>query len=100
MSAAQILMDAGLEYSHWGRRIRLAEGRGGFNGLDQLDAAQWPTCACGELDESLIGPGGAPIDDKLVRLGARVLVAVNDDKFEMATVYLIEIMTRSGELLR
>ena len=100
MSAYEILRDAGLDHSHWGQRIILAEARGGFNGLDILDASDWPTCACGELDESLIGPSGAPKDTKLVALGARFLVAVNADNFENAAVYLVAIMTQAGKLLR
>ena len=100
MSATGILMDAGLDKSHWGIRIILAEGRGEFNGVDRSRANGWTTCACGGLDESLMMAGTrVPKDGRLLSLGGRFSIAVSGGQFEKAAVFLVEIMDRAWELL-
>jgi len=60
-TATEILSNANLEETHWGKRILTAElNSNKFTEKDRLDASGWTTCACGraahavELSESAL----------------------------------------------
>ena len=69
MKAKQLLEEAGLSETPWGKVIIQAE-EGGFTGKQQIIASQWTTCACGKQDPRIPRDDkGTPVDAYLARLG-------------------------------
>ena len=100
MDAASILTDAGIELSHWGLRIQLAEERGYFTQQDRRDAGEWPTCACGKQDPRIPRfSNQRPRDYGLESLGLSFYNRVRDHDAVGAADVLVEIEERSREIL-
>jgi len=49
-TATEILTEAVLDKSYWGRKIIAAENRGGFTYSNVDQSENWVTCACGKND--------------------------------------------------
>jgi hypothetical protein len=98
--AKQLLVEAGLDNSHWGKRIIKAEATGRFTVNDQFNAESWVTCACGKLDDGIDRQRcGEPADDRLGRLGFRFNEYVDHDYYLAAAQCLIDIEHRAIEVL-
>jgi len=105
-TAKQILTDAGLQDSHWGKRIIKAEERGYFYVIDTREAQKWQTCACGKQDPRIPrrdskyeGRVGAPVDAELLDLGLDFFGAVDSQLFMQSAEVLVEIEKRASEIL-
>lgn len=99
-TAKELLTEAGLQDSHWGRRIIAAEERGKFNSEDRNDSLKWTDCACGHQDPRIPRDCmGVPLDDGLSSLGASFHVRVESNRFDYAAYILIAIEKRAGEVL-
>ena len=103
MSAIKVLYEANLHNSVWGGRIISAEMNGKFQPDDVYDASNWVTCACGELEESLLqkfnGARGGPKDSLLKLLGEVFHQEVLDGDIEDAAHTLVNIQRRATKLL-
>ena len=97
MSQVQsILAEAGLDKSHWGKRILAANRADEFTRADVADAGSWVTCACGKLSDGVQrNPTGSPRDGVLMLLGQRFSEAVNDDEFVTTAECLVRIEARA-----
>ena len=102
MKAYEILGKSGLELTAWGIRIIHAQNVGGFSSDDRCDSLGWTTCACGELDESLMEEKGdgvyAPADPQLFRLGCDFYDEVRTDDYCSSARTLVAIEARVMEL--
>ena len=107
----EILEDAGLHDSVWGKRILKACEEGTFSGQDKELAGSWVTCACGEVTAGI--PRGkdrysstytlsdemVPQDAKLERLGLTFFYAVSEGHHcTTAAKLLVEIEARAIEV--
>jgi hypothetical protein len=98
--AKQLLVEAGLDNSHWGKRIIIAGDRGWFTDDENEMAGSWVTCACGKLDDGIDRQRcGEPADDRLGRLGFRFNEYVDHDYYLAAAQCLIDIEHRAIEVL-
>ena len=102
MKAFEILAKAGLQNTRWGNRIIAAEQRHFFTAEDILDSEGWTTCACGELDESLmeldIRGELTPIDHDLYRFGIQFYRAITDNDYAKTANIIVGIENRVQEL--
>jgi len=103
--AHDILHNANLHSTHWGQRIINAEQVGQFGFSDNLDAAEWPTCACGKTcanieREDWEDGSEAPTDAQLFSLGNLFQKHVRDDDFAAAAQTLVDIEVRASEVAR
>jgi hypothetical protein len=99
--AKGLLVEAGLDKSHWGKRIIIAEELGGFTEEDCVKAAAWPTCACGRVDGGISrAPHGEPRDSRLSVLGGIFPIRVIGDRFREAAKCLIDIEHRAIQVLK
>lgn len=99
MTAKQILEDAGLAESHWGKRIIRAEVRGKFTKADRRDAKNWVTCACGQVTADIPRHNdNRPVDNDLWLSGAKFACDVAFDRYIRAAKILIEIEKRAIEV--
>jgi len=93
--AKQILVDAGLENSHWGHRIITAEETNGFTSSDNDDSDSWVTCACGKATPNIPRDGNIPLDTKLQHLGNYFSNDVYYNNFKEAATTLVAIEERA-----
>lgn len=96
-----ILEPAGLQKSHWGRRILTAARRGKFNQSECDASASWTTCACGMQDPRLHGPRSVPFDSQLRHDGERFAgeVIAGGREFFKAAETLVRIESRAKQLI-
>jgi hypothetical protein len=98
--ANKLLVEAGLDNSHWGKRIIIAEERGGFTEDEADMAGSWVTCACGKLDDGIPrDTDGSPEDFALFELGGLFYSHVSRDAYLSAAKCLIDIEHRAIEVL-
>jgi hypothetical protein len=91
----------------WWERIEAAEARGRFTEADELLAADWVTCACGEQDDRIPRHGGGsyrfaagrPYDETLALLGRDFYQAVKRNNASYARRVLTRIEARSAKIL-
>lgn len=101
MTAKQVLKEAGLAKSHWGKRIIDAEERGEFTQQDRIEAENWVTCACGKVTVDIPRHDvGSPIDTKLLWLGLDFDHAVDSHRFTSASKTLVEIEKRAAQVTK
>jgi hypothetical protein len=99
--AKKLLVEAGLDNSHWGKRIIIAEELGWFTVEDQHNSENWVTCACGKLGDGIVrNRGEEPEDNRLRRLGFRFNSYVEDDYYLAAAKCLIDIEHRAIQVLK
>jgi hypothetical protein len=96
-----MLNEAGLDKTHWGKRILKAAARGSFTPGDRVDSGGWVSCACGKLVNGIPRErlGGPPIDPRLYTLGCMFSDDVDDDEFFKAANTLINIEDRAIQVL-
>ena len=106
MNAKQILTEANLHKSYWGKIIIAAEKRERFTDVSKRQSQDWTVCACGELDKkiprrytSAYVEANAPIDRQLFSLGVTFMTAVENDKFTLAAKRLTRIENRAKKIL-
>tara|TARA_R110000822_G_C14991735_1_gene459772 strand:+ start:244 stop:561 length:318 start_codon:yes stop_codon:yes gene_type:complete len=100
-TAKEVLVEAGLDQSHWGIRVIAAESNGLFTEYDTHDSGDWFSCACGKLDDHIKrNQHGEPEDQELNEYGMKFYIAVACRDFLEAALSLIKIENRSMELLR
>jgi hypothetical protein len=99
VTAEQVLVEAGLEKTFWGRIIIDAENNDEFDEADVNNAGDWTTCACGQQDSRLHRTGGIPLDSYLQDYGYKFNYAVNHNNFVLAAETLVDIEDRAAELL-
>lgn len=103
-TAQEIIKNARLGNTHWGRRILNAARRGSFNETDQRLADRWTTCACGRTDARLLNEndGQEPWDSTLrsagYDFGATVKVRSNSYSIRDAAYLLVKIEDRARQL--
>ena len=100
--AEEILTEASLQDSYWGRRILTAEARGFFNPSDGALSDDWTTCACGQTDLRLSPlPSVAPRDPDLRALGSLFgeVVQYGWSTFSEAAICLVNIEVRAAQLI-
>jgi hypothetical protein len=110
--AHKLLFENNLHHSYWGLLIIAAEKLGKFTRDTERLSEQWPSCACGKLDNHVKrNTEGAPEDGALLMLGMEFSQWVNvtgydgtayvglHGKFHGAAVSLVAIEKRSIELL-
>ena len=95
----EILLEANLAHTHWGKRIIKAAEQQGFTFGDCHDAESWQTCACGKQDPRLHCNDGQPKDYILMELGCEFNVKVENDLFVQAAECLVKIENRATYLL-
>lgn len=100
-SAYEILKEAKLLSTYWGKRIALAEKKGYFTRHDLVKAAGWVTCACGKItadiprmDDDHI-TGNIPLDYELQDLGKVFPSRITMGHFKGAASILVEIEARA-----
>tara|TARA_R110000851_G_scaffold41381_1_gene103893 strand:- start:92 stop:463 length:372 start_codon:yes stop_codon:yes gene_type:complete len=112
--AHKLLFQNNLHHSYWGLLIIAAEKLGKFTRDTERLSEQWPSCACGKLDNHVKrDTKGVPEDEALWMLGmefsqwvngtAGWLGGITDDvgfRFHGAAKKLVEIEKRSIELLK
>jgi len=112
-TAREILTNAKLGNTHWGRRIIAAERRGAFTSKDNADSRSWQTCACGKQDPRIPrcdpSPGRpgdpsmrwdlCPTDSQLAQMGSDFFDAVSFRDFQKAAKLVVGIEARSVEVL-
>jgi len=105
MEASEILNNANLGNTEWGKRIITAELASEFTPDDIYLATQWTTCACGTADKRIPryknedGDFVKPHDDQLQTLGYLFNREVNYNNFIGAAGTLIAIEVRSSIIL-
>ena len=101
-TAKEVLVEAGLDKSHWGIRVIDAENIGFFTVTDKEDVTDWFSYPCGMLNENI---GRAwddePLDDELMDCSGKFFRAVkgSPDCIE-AALALVKIVKRSNMLSR
>lgn len=99
--AKELLIQAGLHESVWGKRIITAEQDNGFNDRDRILTCSWLTCACGEhAKEVELNPNGGPRDWDLRRLGLDFMGHIRRNRYKDAVKTLTAVEERVGQLLR
>lgn len=99
-TALEILTDAGLHNSYWGKRIIKAEKRGEFTEGDVKKAGSWTTCACGKQDPRIPrDEEGAPCDVYLWELGLGFNGKVYTHQVVQAARTLVKIEKRAAIVL-
>lgn len=113
-TATEILTQAGLQKTVWGKRILAAEKRGKFTPEESALAKNWQTCACGEQDPRIPrqteeSPGSirwdmCPVDDRLSKLGSQFDQNVRHGQYApegipQAAKTLVRIESRSAGIL-
>lgn len=85
----------------WSVRIAEARERGGrFTTKDVMDAADWRSCACGQLSERISrGCANAPLDRFLHDLGCDFLEQILRHDVDAAERTLGQIHRREADLL-
>jgi hypothetical protein len=91
----EILIDAGVKDTYWGRAILSAEKVGHFTPANKNKAGNWVSCACGKTTQDIPRDhkgGNMPLDSRLSQLGMDFYVCVNTDKIVSSakTIALIE----------
>lgn len=112
-TALEILTDARLHTSYWGKRIIKAEKRGRFTENDSEMVADWMTCACGKQDPRIprldfetcianrsLGCLGAPADSELREKGVIFYNHIKEHRFVDAARTLVKIEKRASIVLR
>jgi len=100
MTAKELLTEANLHATHWGRRIITAEELQGTTPADISDSGEWTTCACGKQNPRIPRTKlGCPIDKYLEELGTAFYEHVCAHRFLEAAETLIAIEQRAAELL-
>jgi hypothetical protein len=100
--AKKLLVEAGLDKTHWGARIIYAEEVEFTTEDDKEDAADWITCACGRQDPRIEKQGDGlnqPKDRELVSLGLRFNESIYDNDMAYAATLLISIEERAAIVL-
>jgi len=106
-TVTDVLQQAQLHDSYWGKKILAAEKRGKFTLSNVSEAASWVTCACGKSNTPIeMRPSGfsrnyqpGPVDNKLRYLGDEFHVNVVDNEFMDAAKTLVEIEERAREIV-
>jgi hypothetical protein len=99
--AKKLLIEAGLDKSHWGRRIIKAEATGRFTVGDESHAGDWVTCACGKLGDGIDRDDiRKPLDGVLTNLGSHFSGYVGAYSYVSAAQCLIDIEHRAVEVLK
>ena len=100
MTATEILEYEGLENTHWGKRIMLAEKYGCFTERDVEKAGVWTTCACGMQDDRIPrSQSGTPEDGNLESYGSNFYYHVKNHRVWEAAEELAKIEQRAFEVL-
>lgn len=85
---------------NWRTRIDEARERGEFTFTDQILAAQWLDCGCGEQDKRIKRhEKGQPVDSELSTLGRRFNQEVCGHHFRNAERVLQQIESRAAVLI-
>lgn len=102
MTAQEILTEANLQDTHWGKVIIEAEAGHGFSVKEQRDAGNWCTCACGrttcDIPRHVSPPGEGdtwPLDKTLYALGMDFYDFVCSNAYEDSAKTLVEIEKRA-----
>jgi hypothetical protein len=101
-----ILTEANLQTSYWGKKIIAAAKRGHFTESNKEQALDWVTCACGKLDDAIPryrqdwSRYGEPLDERLAFLGTAFSEAIDWGDHQDAAHCLIDIEERAIEVLR
>lgn len=93
----QILRDAKLLSTFWGRRIMAASKRKKFTEKEKNDSANWTTCACGRvtIDIPRVSSIGAPCDMTLRIRGYDFFSHVSGSRVRQAALTLVAIEERA-----
>lgn len=100
MSVLEILKEANLQDSYWGKLLLNAELLGVTEDLTK-QAGNWPTCACGRLTydiprkEGKNGAIGCPLDETLYRLGMHFYDSLCYGSVGQTAKTLVEIEKRA-----
>jgi len=96
-TATEIVSNAHLQDTEWGKRIIEADKLGGFSHDDELDSSEWLTCACGKslTDIQIDDESCAPVDSELQARGLRLWHRVREDDVPGAAKTLVEIEERA-----
>ena len=98
MSASNIIKEAALENTYWGKKIILAEESGTkFSRDDINEAANWDSCAVGTLAIKIerTNFSSAPTDRELYDLGYTFAAYVNEQNLLFAARTLVDIYNRA-----
>ena len=96
----QILRDARLLSTFWGRRIMAARKRNRFTEKDKKHAAFWQTCACGRLTQNIPRNfNGRPYDRDLFKLGCDFCDHVTASRTKQAALTLVDIEKRAQQIV-
>lgn len=99
MKAKQLLEEAKLDKTYWGKKIIEAEARGHFTETMRLRAEHWQTCACGRQDKRLHRSDGVPRDSLMAEFGYYFSNQVDQDNFICVAETLCAIERRAAKLL-
>lgn len=101
-TAKELLTDAKLDHTYWGKKIIAIEARGNSTREDIRLATGWQTCACGKQDSRIPREQGeekAPLDNRLYELGIQFCGAVDSNDPVAAANTLIKIELRAAKVL-
>ena len=99
-TAREILTEAGLQNTFWGRRIIAAEKRGRFSLDDIQKSEDWATCACGKTADAIPrGNHGGPLDGVLAGLGRSFHWEMRDNSPVLVAEILVTIEERAAVVL-
>lgn len=101
MTAKELLTNAGLAKTYWGKKIIAAEKRGELDETDYSMSLSWQTCACGKQDARIPRDKyGCPEDYQLYRLGEDFPRFIRLKEFLDAAQTLVAIEKRAAEILK
>ena len=103
VQVTEMLEDAGLQDTFWGKRIIEAAERGEFTKKDDYGSSSWVTCACGKCSTKIEKEdwSNEPKDFELNRLGRRFGIyasSYNGSAYKAAET-LVAIERRAAALL-
>jgi hypothetical protein len=97
----EILIDAGVKDTYWGRAILSAQKVGHFTPANKNKAGNWVTCACGKITHDIPRDhkgGEMPLDSLLSQLGMDFYDCVSTDKIVSSAKTLVLIEQRAIEV--
>ena len=102
MKAKELLINAKLDATYWGKKIIAAEKRGHATDLELRMSRSWTTCACGKQDPRIprmCSSFAAPEDMELFHLGSRFPDLLLHRCWWSAAETLIAIERRACEII-